>query len=151
MSDLQILPDILKLLIPRLEHFLNTKFNDRSKTLPLKIRQTKNNIIITWNVFPDPSHDLTDLFTNIKTIISNQLDNLTDGEILYHEISKGSIFDSGSEVFLIKNGFSWDIYLYKPETFIYARLLHESQIDKQQEEWISIDIDVVNNSAWFKD
>ena len=151
MSDLQILPDILKLIIARLEHFINNKFSDRTKTLPLKIQQTKNNIIITWNVFPDPFHEITDLLSTIRNIISNELDKLADGEVICYEINKGSINDSGSESFLIKSGFSWDIYLYEPETFIYTRVLHESRIDNHREEWISIDIDVVMKSAWFKD
>ena len=151
MSDLQILPNILKLLVTHLENFLNTIYPDRTKTLPLKIRQTNNNIIITWNVFPDPSHKLTDLLSNIRNIIDKDIDNLTDGEVIRYEISNGSVVDSGSESFLIKSGFSWDIYLYEPETFIYTRLLHESQIDNQGEDWISIDIDVILKSAWFKD
>jgi hypothetical protein len=150
MSELQI-PDILELLISNLEDFLTNKFSDRTKTLPVKIRQTTNNIIITWNVFPEPSHKLGKILKNIKTIINENLDNLKGGEILRYEISNGSIDDSGSKYFLIKHGFSWDIYLYEPETFIYTRLLHESRIDNQEEEWISIDIDVINKSAWFKD
>ena len=151
MSDLRNLPDILEFLINSIEQFLNRKFPNRTKTLPLKIQQTTNNIIITWNVFPDPFHELNDLLTNIRNIINKELKVLTDGEILRYEISNGSIFDSGSEAFLIKGGFSWDIYLYEPETFIYVRLLHESQINHQGEEWISIDIDVINKSAWFID
>ena len=151
MSDLRNLPEILKVLITSIEQFLNSKFPNRTKTLPLKIQQTTNNIIITWNVFPNPFHELTDLLTNIRNIISKNLESLLSGEIILYEISNGSIIDSGSEAFLIKGGFSWDIYLYEPETFIYARLLHESQIDDQGEEWISIDIDVINQSAWFKD
>lgn len=151
MIDLQLLPELLQVLTTNLECYLDQILSDRKKTLPVKIRQTHNNVIITWNVFPDSSNELGAIFKDVQNIINQKLDKLKKGEILQYEISNGHIVDSGSEAFLIKRGYSWDLYLYEPETFIYIRLLHESQINQWDEEWISIDIDIVNKSAWFKD
>ena len=59
------------------------------------------------------------------------------------------MIDTGMQEFQINFGESWDVYLYEPEIFVYIRLLLESKIINPEERWISLDIDVINNSAWF--
>ncbi|MHA2306159.1 MAG: hypothetical protein ACXACU_12290, partial [Candidatus Hodarchaeales archaeon] len=66
-------------------------------------------------------------------------------------IDTGGITDSGTQEFQIIRGKSWEVYLYDPETFIYIRLLNESRIADPFDKWLSIDIDIVENSAWFAD
>ena len=151
MENLHLLPEMLQDITLSLESYLDKIFNNREKTLPVKIKETPNNVIVTWNIFPDSSDTIEGVFKDIKNLINQEMNKGYDGEVLKYNISNGQIFDSGVEAFLILEGFSWDLYLYKPETFIYIRLLHESRLDKEKDQWISVDIDIINNSAWFRD
>ena len=151
MENLNLLPEILQAITLSLESYLDKIFAYREKTLPVKIKETQNNVIVTWNIFPDSSDTINGILKDIKDLINQEMNKGYDGEVLKYDINSGQIFDAGVEAFLILEGFSWDLYLYKPETFIYIRLLHESRLDKEKDQWISVDIDIINNSAWFRD
>jgi hypothetical protein len=121
------------------------------KTLPAKQRDRGINSILTWNIFPENPGEEIEIFDSIQKLINHKLESYEEGELLQYEISKGRILDSGSEAFIISRGFSWDLYIYQPETFIYIRLLQEKNIEKDSNEWISVDIDLIKQSAWFVD
>ena len=74
MIDLQLLPELLQVLTTNLECYLDQILSDRKKTLPVKIRQTHNNVIITWNVFPDSSNELGAICKDVPNIINQKLD-----------------------------------------------------------------------------
>jgi len=151
MTEQTFLPSILLEIIKILEKYLKKKFPIRTKTLPVKQRDSGVNSIITWNIFPENPKETTEIFDSIQNLLNQKLESYEEGELLQYEISKGRILDSGSEAFIISRGFSWDLYIYQPEIFVYIRLLQEKSIQKDNNEWISVDIDLIKNSAWFMD
>ncbi len=150
MKELIHLPKVIKKLEQNLEGYLGKLFPTRERTLPVKKMKRENNTIMTWNVYPNPPEKINKIFVDLEKIISRILKHPIDGELICYEIKAGQILDGGVNAFSILQGFNWDLYLYQPEIFIYIRLQHESDLDVTNE-WISIDIDLVNNSAWFLD
>jgi hypothetical protein len=149
MTELESLPPILLEIVNLIEKFLEKKFPSRKKTLPLKKRDRGINSILTWNIFPRNSVETINIFDSIQVLLGQKLEAFKEGELLQYEISNGRILDSGSEAFIISRGFSWDLYLYEPEIFVYIRLLQEKTLEKDKNEWISVDIDLIKQSAWF--
>lgn len=131
-----------------IERIIDSHKLDRSKTLPVNIKTRGNNIIVTWNIYSEDKPSLNKLFHVITDKIVQILENI-EGENIHLVFNTGKIIDTGIQEFQVNFGESWDIYLYEPEIFIYIRLLLESRIGKPKERWISLDIDVVNKSAWF--
>ena len=103
---------------------------------------------VTWNIFPTANLDLTDLLQMLAKTIANNLKDI-NGEIIEFNLANGKIRDRGVQEFQILTGKTWEVYLYEPETFIYLRLLYESRTDDPDKKWISIDMDIVLDSAWF--
>ena len=151
MTVRESLPSILVEITNQLELYLEKKFPTRIKTLPVKQRDRGINSILTWNIFPENPGEEIKIFDSIQNLINQKLESYEEGELLQYEISKGRILDSGSEAFIISRGYSWDLYIYQPETFVYIRLLQEKNLEKDNQEWISVDIDLIKQSAWFVD
>lgn len=145
----KILPEVLQLLVPRIEDLIDSYFSNRLRTLPVRINHRKQNITITWNIYPTDRISLEDLFQILSKLIDENLDDI-NGEIICYTISDGTIRDRKVQEFQIHSGKSWEIYLYEPETFIDVRLLLESYLTESHNKWISIDIDIVTQSAWFE-
>ena len=146
--NLEILPKELQGIVVRLEEIINSYYNSRSRTLPVRINQHKQNIIVTWNIYPGERIQLQDLFQILTKAIERSLKDI-NGEIIYCSLTNGEIRDRGVQEFQIHMGRTWEIYLYDPETYIDVRLLYESRISQPRDGWLSIDIDVVTESAWF--
>jgi hypothetical protein len=146
--NLEILPKELQELVVSLEDLINSHYSNRSRTLPARIVERKQNTIITWNIYPEAKIQLEDLFQIITKTIESSLKNI-NGEIIYCTLTNGEIRDRGAQEFQIHKGRTWEIYLYDPETYIALRLFYESRISHPQDKWLSIDIDIVEESAWF--
>lgn len=148
------IPIFLVDIISDVESFLNTLSN-REKTLPVKKRVRDNNTTFSWNIYNDNIEKLRD---QLIKLIESKLNSI-EGEILKLFVNQGSINDSGTIEFEIVNGCIFEIYLYRQEAFTYIRIYQERRLDikKNQKyelldnEWLSIDIDYVNRSAWFLD
>ncbi|UCE13441.1 MAG: hypothetical protein JSV04_14815 [Candidatus Heimdallarchaeota archaeon] len=148
--DLDHLPLFLQGLVMKIEALIDSRFPQRSKILPVKIRNRRQNSVLSWNIFPSELIELKDFYQTLEDLITTQIKNVK-GEIIQSTLARGEITDTGVQEFKIISGKTWDIYLYDPEIFIYLRLLHESRLTQDQDGWISIDIDLVNESAWFCD
>ncbi|MHA2113677.1 MAG: hypothetical protein ACXAC6_00105 [Candidatus Hodarchaeales archaeon] len=151
MTEQASLPSILLEIVKVLEAYLEKLFPNRERTLPVKQRDRGINSILTWNIYPRSPEEVTDIFDSIQNLLSQILVDFEEGELLMYEISEGRILDSGSDAFLISRGFSWDLYIYQPEIFVYFRLVQEKKIETDDNEWISVDIDLIRQSAWFVD
>ena len=145
-----VLPIVLQQLIFNIEQLLNAFFPQRSQTKPVKITRRKQNTTVTWNIYPNDGTQLERLFQVLSNTIDENLEEL-QGEIIRNKLTNGRILDMGVQEFEIIRGISWEIYLYKPETFIYIRLLNEVSTTTLSKNWISIDIDIVEESAWFSE
>ena len=151
MTEQTSLPSILLEIVKVLEAYLEKLFPNRERTLPIKQRDRGINSILTWNIYPRSPEEVNDIFDSIQNLLGKKLVDFEEGELLMYEISEGRILDSGSDAFLISRGFSWDLYIYQPEIFVYIRLLQEKKIETDDNEWISVDIDLIRQSAWFVD
>lgn len=137
-------------LIFEIERVLSSEFENRLKTLPVKVIKRNNNTAVTWNIYPTDTTKHDELLVELTKTIEENFNNII-GEIIKLNITNGSIIDSGNQEFQIIEGQSWEVYLFDPETFIYIRLLNESRIADPFDKWLSIDIDIVEHSAWFAD
>jgi hypothetical protein len=137
-------------LIFEIERVLSSEFENRQKTLPVKVIKRNNNTAVTWNIYPTDTIKHDELLVELIKTIEDNFNNII-GEIIKFNITNGSIIDSGNQEFQIIEGQSWEVYLFDPETFIYIRLLNESRIADPLDKWLSIDIDIVEHSAWFAD
>ncbi|MFX1285316.1 MAG: hypothetical protein ACFFB5_16830 [Promethearchaeota archaeon] len=146
--NLEILPKVLQQLIPKIESIIDSYYSDRSKTLPVRINSRKQNITVTWNIYPTKDIDLDDLLQILTQTIEKNVSDI-NGEIIQCNLINGTIRDNRVQEFQIHTGKIWELYLYEPETYIYLRLLYESRIAQPQDKWISIDIDIMKESAWF--
>jgi len=146
--NLELLPNFLQQLILIIEALIDSRLDNRLHTLPVRIKKRNQNIIITWNIYPEHKLELNFFFNRIAETINQLLDEIK-GEIIQYELSKGKISDGRVSEFQINLGKTWDIYLYDPEIFIYLRLLLESRLANPQDKWISLDVDMVTGSAWF--
>ncbi|MFX0208110.1 MAG: hypothetical protein ACFFDT_19140 [Candidatus Hodarchaeota archaeon] len=146
--NLEILPEVLQQLVPKIEGIIDSYFTDRSRTLPVRINNRKQSVTVTWNIYPAKKIHLDDLFQRLARTID---ENVTDvnGEIIQCNLINGTIRDNRVQEFQIDTGKIWEIYLYEPEIYIYLRLLYESRINQPHDKWISIDIDIITESAWF--
>ncbi|MHA2175479.1 MAG: hypothetical protein ACXAB2_13850 [Candidatus Hodarchaeales archaeon] len=151
MTNLFLLPKILHELVNTLENHIDTLFPNRKVTLHVKIRSNNHNSIVTWNIFPNGQVDLVKIFKDLNKIIYSKLVGIPKSELISYTIDEGRIHDTMVEAFFIKQGCNYDLYIYDLELFVYTRLLLESPSDNHSKEWISIDIDVINKSAWFLD
>ncbi|UCG01589.1 MAG: hypothetical protein JSW11_18495 [Candidatus Heimdallarchaeota archaeon] len=146
--SLEILPKVLQQLTSKIEALVDLYYPDRSQTLPVRINKRKQNIIVTWNIYPSERHQLDELFPILSNTIEENLKGI-NGEIIHCSLINGEIRDRGIQEFQIHMGKTWEIYLYDPETYIDVRLLQESRITQPLDKWLSIDIDIVTESAWF--
>ncbi len=146
--DMKILPLVIQHIVNRIEASIDSQISNRNRTKPVKIQERTQNIVLTWNVYSEGTIKLEQFFQHISHIINKETKRV-NGEVIKLEIIKGDIFDKGLQEFVITSGRSWDVYLYDPEVFIYIRLLLESRLTQKKERWISIDIDIIKQSAWF--
>lgn len=146
--SLETLPEVLQQLVSKIEDLLNSFYSNRSQTLPVRINKRKQNLTVTWNIYPAEKITLEDLFQTLTKTIEENLKDI-HGEIIHCTLTNGKIRDRGVQEFQIHLGKTWEIYLYDPETYIDVRLLYESRITQPLDKWLSIDIDVVIESAWF--
>jgi hypothetical protein len=146
--SLKILPEVLQQLVSEIEDLINSYYSNRLRTLPVRINKRKQNITITWNIFPVDEIQLKDLFQILTKAIEENLKDI-NGEIIHCTLTNGKIRDRGVQEFQIHTGKTWEIYLYGPEIYIDVRLLYESRIPQPHDKWLSIDIDIVLDSAWF--
>ena len=144
-----IVPEVLRRFIFQIEHLIDEGVKDRSLTHPPKIRNRANNTVVMWNIFPDKSDELNTLFRIINQTTDSFFTDIK-GEVIKLKVLSGTIHDTGVQEFQIIRGKTWDVYLYDPEGFLYIRLLHERHL-LNQEQWLSVDIDIITDSAWFVD
>ena len=113
-------------------------------------RNRANNLTLSYNIYPDEysfSDVWTGLYSELRTVFN---DIALIGEVITYTAKNGTIQDQGTVYFRVLEALLFECYIYDPESFIYARLLHEYDVLKKNE-WISIDIDGIYQSAWFEE
>jgi hypothetical protein len=141
---------VIDILILDIENFLDSIFTNRLRTLPVKTTKRNQNTTVTWNIFPTNKVNLDDIFPILAEKINNNFASI-QGEIIKLESANGNISDSGYQEFQILKAHIWEVYIYDPEIFMYIRLFYESRSIDPDDMWLSIDIDITEESAWFAD
>ncbi|MFW9778266.1 MAG: hypothetical protein ACFFE8_05365 [Candidatus Heimdallarchaeota archaeon] len=147
--DLNSIPEVLRHLMFQINRLMDENSIDRSQTHPPKLRQRANNIVVMWNIFLEQKSSLNNLMAKIDQSIETILSQIR-GEVIKFNVDSGTIKDMGTQEFRVIRGKIWNVYFYEPEDFLSVRLVHEETLH-DQEQWISVDIDLVTNSAWFVD
>ncbi len=113
-----------------------------------KIKHRDSNTILSWNIFPVTVQQLEFMYQELCKIFKEKLRQI-NGEVIWYEGLNGEIWDRQFNQFTVQKAFISEVYWYDPEIFGYVRILHEKDKYRKEKEWISVDIDVVVNSAWF--
>ncbi len=74
---------VINTLIIDIEHYFDSIFTNRSRTLPVKIKKRNQNTTVTWNIFPTNKVNLDDIFPILINKINNNFDKI-DGEIMFN-------------------------------------------------------------------
>jgi hypothetical protein len=138
---------ILQNLLTNLLEFVKS---DERNTGPT-IREKNDNLTVSYNIYNNLSINWSEIKKIVETILEAK--DLTPlGEVITYNGTGGKIIDQGNFSFEVLRSKIWECYFYEPETFFYVRLLWEQ--DNQQKttkNWLSLDIDLVDNSAWFSE
>ncbi len=119
-------------------------------TFTRKVKHRGNNTILSWNVFPGNASLLKAVFEELCLALKEALEDI-NGEIIRYEGIRGEIWDRRYDQFVILEGCLHEVYWYDPEIFGYIRVLHEKDKLSKEKEWVSVDVDLVMDSAWFVD
>lgn len=127
---------------------------DKRNTGPT-IYERNQQLSISFNIYDNLDNNWIKLNKSIQEILETNK-TLPKGEIIIHNGTEGKIIDSGEIYFEIVKSRIWECYFYEKEDFLYLRILREKKIDETEEktsnsEWISLDIDLVFQSAWFSE
>lgn len=123
----------------KLKHY---HLSDRTGPTIRVIGQSKT---LAYNFFLEERQEL---LKSLENAINSTLSGLK-AEIISLKGS-GTIQDLGISAFQVLQAITWEVYLYDPEDFAYIRLFHEKD-PKKTTEWVSLDVDYVEKSAWFHD
>ena len=146
---------IIELFVVHYLESLSNRINSVLSKLDIEIngptfRKTENNMNMSYNIYS--RNDSIDKIWELlqKELKENFQELSKSGEVISYTSQDGSIKDQGVEYFKVLKANLFECYIYEPESFIYARLLEEYDIIKKNV-WISIDVDGIEKSAWFKD
>jgi hypothetical protein len=120
------------------------------------IREKDQNLTVSYNIYNNLSVNWAKL-TKLLELIFEGKNLIPKGEVITHLGSGGKIIDSGLRSFEVVRSKIWECYFYDPEEFMYVRALWERDLQKKDKvtdldlEWISVDIDLVRDSAWFSE
>jgi hypothetical protein len=120
------------------------------------IREKDQNLTVSYNIYNNLSVNWMKL-TNLLELIFEGKNLIPKGEVITHLGLGGKIIDSGLQSFEVVKSKIWECYFYDPEEFLYVRVLWERDLQKKDKitdlniEWISVDIDLVRDSAWFSE
>ena len=134
---------------------LASEINSLVKKLQVNIigptfHNRENNITLSYNIHP-LEFDIDQLWNICYNFLEKKFKELSKtGEVIMYETTKGAILDQGVEYFKVKKANIFECYIYEPESFIYLRILQEYDL-LQKKQWISIDVDGIEQSAWFEE
>lgn len=144
----QILNEFITDFQKKIHEFLKS-YKDLRYTGPT-LREVQNNLTISYNIYPSLDI-LDDFYEKTSEIVLKILNKFSiHGELICYKGSEGEIIDQGIVAFNILKANHYEFYIYKSGSFIYCRLLKEFD-PLQKKTWISIDLDIIEKSAWFKE
>ncbi|MFW9929378.1 MAG: hypothetical protein ACFFD1_08305 [Candidatus Thorarchaeota archaeon] len=137
---------LLNELIYRLQNLLE----GNPKNTGPSIRERNINVTLSYNFYSNLEQNWI-ILENILDSFFIFNKNLPEGEIIVHKGSSGKIFDTQVESFEVLKSKIYECYFYRNEDFLYVRLLWERELKKDgpKNQWLSLDIDLVKESAWF--
>lgn len=118
----------------------------------VKIIQDDDYTIGSTNIYPHEGA-VQQVFDELAACIEEKTgDMLKDrGEIQTVTISDGRNIDMGQEQAHLLDGRYFEAYCYECRSITFIRLWLEKTTYDDKAPWISIDIDEIENSLWFKD
>lgn len=121
---------------------------------PKLLRRTKNKYsVCSGNFFFEDAREIQSAVSVVTGIIDNTIRNhaCSKGETIINNISKGEILDGGQKYFEIRGGSTFEVYCFSCRTLTFIRVTDEKQLFDSQKEWLSIDIDEIQDPLWLED
>lgn len=112
------------------------------------LRMRGANSALSYNLFPSEG-EVEETWLSLLKVLGVVFKEVGRGGEIIEYSGEGSIVDGGEKAFVVERAHLWECYIYEPEVFIYCRLLNEKDPYQTQKEWFSVDVDVVDRSAWF--
>ncbi|MFW9990447.1 MAG: hypothetical protein ACFFD4_00165 [Candidatus Odinarchaeota archaeon] len=111
-----------------------------------------NSHVLSWNFFFKETQGRSKFWEAMVDELENKvLPPVTcSSEVIKHHGCQGTITDSGQRAFEVIRSVIYEVYLYKEETFVYLRMLEERDLSTGKQ-WISLDVDLIENTPWFLD
>ena len=129
------------------------KLLDLIKDLGIELRIVKraDKNIATTNIYPEEGKEEEE-FLKLSSALESALEGWykRHGEMLTCRLESGEIRDLGDSQAELLNGRYFELYCYECSEVAFVRLWLEAGTFYKKT-WISLDIDVVENSLWFSD
>jgi hypothetical protein len=129
--------------------------NKKLLTPPTMEQKTKNDYsVCSGNFFFKESTEIKPAIDEVIKIIENAIKSHIGpkgGEMIRSMIRGGEIWDADNKYFEIKTGAHFETYCYSCKTLTFVRVGLEKQLFPPEKEWLSIDVDEVQNSIWLEE
>nr|MDO8099299.1 hypothetical protein [Candidatus Njordarchaeota archaeon] len=102
--------------------------------------------------FKEPG-DIKPAIDKVIKIIENTIRSHigSKGEIIKSMIRGGEIWDRDKRYFGIKAGAHFESYCFACKTLTFVRVTWEKQLFAPEKEWLSIDVDEVQDTIWLEE
>jgi len=109
--------------------------------------------ICSGNFFFKESSDIQPVIDEVIKVIGNTIRSHigSKGEIIKSMIRWGEIWDADKRYFEIKAGAHFESYCIACKTLTFVRVTWEKQLFAPEKEWLSIDIDEVQDTIWLEE
>lgn len=118
------------------------------------VRECQNGTIGWVNLYPEEDC-VEDMFRDVSNAIEKKMKEYFDdkGEVQVFSGGSGENIDIGVKQALIKNGKFFEIYCFNCYSLTFIRIWLEEGLIKttRGKKWISIDVDEILDSPWFKE
>ncbi len=126
------------------------KLNLAVKPVSKTLRSREFVKVSSLNVYPAKGNELKVLGLIAKEVDLAVNEHLSGrGEVIRLRVN-GEIIDSGVKSFLVEGGFVYEVYCFKCFANAFIRVILEKSL-QTGERWISVDVDEVVGSPWFKE
>jgi hypothetical protein len=108
--------------------------------------------ICSGNFFFKESSDIKPVLNEVVQAIENTIrSHMGPKEVIKSVIRSGEILDADKRYFKVKAGAHFESYCFACKTMTFVRVTWEKQLFAPEKEWLSIDIDEIQDPLWLED
>jgi len=108
--------------------------------------------ICSGNFFLKESSDIRPVLNEVVKVIESTIrSHAGPKEVIKSVIRGGEIWDADKKYFGVKAGAHFESYCFACKTLTFVRVTWEKQLFAPKKEWLSIDVDEVQDPLWLED